>query len=46
MSPISVAVHAADPITQLGLEGFVRLASRLTLLPVDEVWRADVAWSR
>ncbi|MCW2904620.1 MAG: plmR [Streptosporangiaceae bacterium] len=42
MSPISVAVHAADLVTRMGLEGFVRLASRLALIPVDEAWRADV----
>jgi DNA-binding NarL/FixJ family response regulator len=42
MSPISVAVHAADPLTRLGLVGHIRLELRLTLVAPARSREADV----
>ncbi|MEV7326325.1 response regulator transcription factor [Streptomyces sp. NPDC093970] len=42
MSPISVAVHAADPITRLGLVGHIRSEPRLSLVATAQIQEADV----
>ncbi|WP_405883193.1 response regulator transcription factor [Streptomyces sp. NBC_01136] len=42
MSLISVAVHATDPITRLGLIGHIRMEPRLSLVAPAQLQEADV----